>query len=123
MSELGYGPTPRREDARFWEKVDASGDCWEWTAAYCGSGNPYGNFRVGSMREGTRRHVKAHRWAWEHLVGPIPEGMFIDHLCYNTLCVNPDHLRVVTHRENMRTARFGNRSGSKGGGYRNRGEQ
>lgn len=77
--------------ARFWVKVDATGDCWEWTASLDTSG--YGIFRDGGL-------VKAHRWAWMNLVGPIPDGLVIDHLCRNIVCVNPDHLRVVTRDTN-----------------------
>ena len=81
-----------RED-RFWSKVDASGDCWEWTAC---RRNGYG--RVGwdaSIRQ-------AHRVAYELLVGPIPPGLQLDHLCRNPGCVNPDHLEPVTMQENIR---------------------
>jgi hypothetical protein len=42
-----------------------------------------------------------HRKAWEALVGPIPDGMEIDHLCRNRACVNPEHMELVTHRENV----------------------
>jgi hypothetical protein len=86
------GPKPRPSDDRFWEKVDAFGDCWEWTAAKTGAG--YGNFYDGS------RLIVAHRYAYISLVGPIPAGMVLDHLCRNPSCVNPDHLRVLTRREN-----------------------
>jgi hypothetical protein len=79
-------------DVRFWAKVDATGICWEWTA--CRDSKGYGRFRDGTL-------VGAHRWSWEHLVGPIPEGLVIDHLCRNPPCVNPDHLEPVTHRENV----------------------
>jgi hypothetical protein len=78
---------------RFWAKVEV-GLCWEWTAATNGCG--YGWFRF----EGRGR--LAHRLAWEILVGPIPEGYDIDHLCRNTLCVNPDHLEPVTRSENLK---------------------
>ncbi len=44
----------------------------------------------------------AHRWAYEQARGAIPDGMHLDHLCRNTLCVNPDHLQAVTARENLR---------------------
>lgn len=81
---------------RFWEKVDASGDCWEWTAAT----NQLGYGQIGAPRN--RARLMAHRVAWELLVGPIPEGLELDHLCKNPGCVNPDHLDPVTHAENMR---------------------
>lgn len=78
---------------RFWSKVDASGDCWEWTG--CVLQNGYGQF----SDEG--RRVFAHRFVWELLVGPIPEGLTIDHLCRNKICVNPDHLEPTSMRVNV----------------------
>lgn len=53
-------------------------------------------------RDGERR--AAHRWYYEQAKGLIPEGLQLDHLCCNTLCVNPDHLEVVTAKENIRRA-------------------
>ncbi|HEV2123202.1 MAG TPA: HNH endonuclease signature motif containing protein [Chloroflexota bacterium] len=47
-------------------------------------------------------NLKAHRWAYEALVGPIPTGTELDHLCRNPACVRPDHLEPVTHAENIR---------------------
>lgn len=44
----------------------------------------------------------AHRWAYEQVYGPIPDGMEIGHLCHNPACWNPDHLRAMTHADNMR---------------------
>ena len=81
---------------RFWSKVDASGDCWEWTAALAVRGG-YGWFNPGNDRPTT-----AHRVAWRLLVGPLPEGLELDHLCRNPPCVNPDHLEPVSHSENVR---------------------
>jgi hypothetical protein len=43
----------------------------------------------------------AHRVSYELVKGPIPEGLHLDHLCRTPLCVNPDHLEPVTHRENL----------------------
>jgi len=48
-----------------------------------------------------RKYLMAHRVVYESLVGPIPEGMHIDHLCRNPRCVNPQHLAVVTRTENV----------------------
>lgn len=80
---------------RFWAKVDVEpGQCWEWTAARGAHGH-------GVFNPGTRQ-VKAYRYAWEILVGPIPDGLVLDHLCRNPPCVNPDHLEPVTPRENWR---------------------
>jgi hypothetical protein len=83
------------EEDRFWRFVDASGDCWEWTGALHPSG--YGYF-TGKKAKNWR----AHRFAWAHLVGPIPTGMTIDHVCRNKRCVNPDHFELVTAEENNR---------------------
>ena len=77
---------------RFWLKVEKTEGCWLWTAYRRPDG--YGQFRVGS------RMVKAHRFAYELLVGPIPDGRETDHLCRVRHCVNPAHLEPVTHREN-----------------------
>lgn len=89
--------------ARFWDKVDKagavpahlpeSGPCWFWTGTRSDEG--YGSVRwEGPM-------LKAHRVAYELLVGPIPEGLEIDHLCRVTSCVNPAHLEPVTPAVNV----------------------
>lgn len=99
-------------EERFWEKVDQSGDCWEWTA-YRGQ-NGYGQIGGGPR---TARVLYAHRVSFELLSGPIPEGMFIDHICHNRGCVNPAHLRLATNKqnlENMSVLRSDNKSGVRG---------
>ena len=69
--------------------------CWYWAGSYFPSG--YGQVWSPSLK----RPYQAHRWVYEELVGPIPEGLQIDHLCRVRGCVNPKHLRVVTGRENI----------------------
>lgn len=83
--------------ARFWAKVQVtSSGCWLWTGTLSAKG--YGRFRPnGNMN----RRVMAHRFAYEILVGLIPEGKQLDHKCRNRACVNPDHLEVVTNHENI----------------------
>ena len=73
--------------------------------------NGYGNLRVDG------RTRSAHRFAWERVNGPIPEGMHLDHLCWVRSCCNVDHLRLVTHAQNHQNrggARAGSRSGIRG---------
>jgi hypothetical protein len=80
---------------RFWAKVNKTDECWLWTASRVGGG--YGRFHPTNGVS-----VYAHRWAYEQLVGPIPEGLQLDHLCRVRQCVNPSHLEPVTQAENIR---------------------
>ena len=86
---------------RFWRKVRlARGDaCWLWAGGVNQWG--YGTFRR-TLSPGVHRSVLAHRRAWELLVGPIAEGLTLDHLCEERLCVRPSHLEPVTNAENVR---------------------
>ena len=68
--------------------------CWEWLAGKDPSG--YGSVRWEGRTRG------AHRVAYEVLVGPVPDGLELDHLCRNRACINPAHLEPVTRRENVR---------------------
>lgn len=83
---------------RFWEKVSI-GDCWEWTGAKDGCG--YGMVNPFESKKRVVGSTRAHRVAWELLVGPMADDLEIDHLCKNRLCINPDHLEPVTHRVNV----------------------
>lgn len=90
--ERGCWPRPSIEDA-FWERANKSDDgCWLWS----GHLNPEGY--------GILRRRLAHRFAYELLVGVIPEGLQIDHLCNVRNCVNPAHMEPVTNLENQRRA-------------------
>jgi hypothetical protein len=76
---------------RFWTKVDASGDCWLWIAFV----DRHGHGSFTALINGRKSSWRAHRLAWELLVGPIADGLTLDHLCRNRRCVNPDHLEPV----------------------------
>lgn len=84
-------------EARFWENVDKSGDCWLWRGYL--KPNGYGTFYPGGGRGAPK--VYAHRYAYELVVGPIPEGAEIDHTCNVRCCVNPAHMEPVSHRTNL----------------------
>lgn len=80
---------------RFWSKVKKSGGCWEWTGGTDERG--YGRL----WGDDQNRSLKAHRVSWELANGPIPDGMHVLHHCDNPPCVNPAHLWLGTHDDNM----------------------
>jgi hypothetical protein len=115
MAALGLADGRRREEdkkgdvrmkstpvmARLMSKVVIlETGCWEFKGSRQARG--HGLIRIGSKKDGTARLAKAHRVVYEHLIGAIPEGLALDHLCSNPSCVNPEHLEPVTRGENVR---------------------
>lgn len=76
--------------------------CWEFTGTLNEAG--YGIVNVGRIGTVAKAVRKAHRIVYEDFLGSIPEGLTLDHLCFNPRCVNPAHLEVVTNGENVRRA-------------------
>lgn len=100
----GISPTER-----FLSYVEKTSTCWNWTAGI----NPlgYGKFTFQG------KTVPAHRFSFANINGPIPKEMQVDHMCHNRRCVNPDHLRLVTPKqncENRKGATSASRSGIRG---------
>lgn len=102
-------PIYRTPEGRFWSKVRKTGTCWVWEGSKSQRG--YGSFYFqGKVRT-------AHRVSWEFANGKIDPDLVLDHICHNTSCVRPSHLRPVTQGENMQHrlgARVDSRSGVRG---------
>lgn len=78
---------------RLQEYVEVQGSCWTWIRSRSDRG--YG------VHSRNHRLRYAHRTVYQLLIGPVPKGLELDHLCLNKACVNPDHLEPVTHRVNV----------------------
>src|SRR5512146_1380800 len=98
----------RTLEQRLWSRIDQDGpippdrpdlgSCWLWVGPLS-IGGRYAAITVGA------KSVPVHRLLYTWRIGPIPDGLELDHLCRNTRCVRPSHLEAVTHRENMRRGR------------------
>lgn len=80
---------------RFTDRFRVGDGCWDWTGFVYPNG-------YGSFMDQNQRTTLAHRYSYEQFVGPIPDGLQIDHLCRNRRCVRPGHLEAVTGWENRR---------------------
>jgi hypothetical protein len=84
--------------AKFSKRVQVGDGCWKWLGSHF-SVVPRGGYARFCPSHG--RSLYAHRFMYELMRGPIPQGFFIDHLCRNRWCINPEHLEAVTSRENI----------------------
>lgn len=87
----------KQETVKFWRQIRIlDNGCWEWTGGRSSAG--YGRF----VPWRTQKNKYAHRLSYEYCIGPIPNGLQIDHLCRNRACINPLHMEAVTRKENIR---------------------
>ncbi len=93
-------------EERFWEKVDASGECWLWLG--CTTPLGYGRITRGAAVDGSEY---AHRVAWSLANGLIPEKKQVLHRCDTRSCCNPEHLYLGTPADNMRDRDMRGRNG------------
>ncbi len=89
-----------RQQRRFWSHVSKGIDCWEWTGPVSGD---YGRISFNGTQ------LYAHRIAYTLGKIDIPNTLVVDHICCNTLCVNPKHLELVSIGENVRRGKSSNR--------------
>lgn len=118
-------PSGATTEERFWRYVEKTDGCWLWTGART---HGYGNFYV-PLGDGKYKQIQAHRWAYEALVGPIPDGATLDHLCHTRAittcrdgkacphrrCVRPDHLEPIPLAINIQRGGNGTKTHCKRG--------
>jgi HNH endonuclease len=78
---------------KFWSNIEKTGSCWLWTAAITHEG--YGSLTINNLK------IYAHRFSYELHCGIIPGDLTVDHVCRVRRCVNPDHLRLLSARDNV----------------------
>lgn len=85
-------PHYRTPEEAFAERTSVDGECLVWNGTTNEAG--YGALRVNGRME------YVHRYAWERVNGPIPDGMYVDHRCWNPACARVEHLRLATGTQN-----------------------
>jgi hypothetical protein len=101
--------TYRFNEARFWAKVTKTDTCWNWTG--CAT-KGYGMSRA--WRDDKYTMVLSHRLSYYAARGECPDDMYVDHVCHNPACVRPEHLRLVTNKQNSENV-LGAQSNSESG--------
>lgn len=93
---------------RFWNKVDKTDACWNWTAARCNKYGAYG-YRLDGTTNSSFKFMSAHRFSYLISKGD-PGDSYVRHICDNPLCVRPEHLELGSHYDNMLDMTTRNRS-------------